>query len=88
MHKNMQTVTIKICIRDDNQSNKVNFGLTFHASTVLIWERRGPTAKAIKLKANFMISDFQTSDGHKKLKGVELSVLHDVWVEIERGYQR
>jgi hypothetical protein len=68
----------------------VNFGLTPCASTVLIWERRGPTAKAkaIKLKANFMISDFQTSDGHKKLKGVELSVLLDVWVEIEREYQR
>ena len=31
-----------------------------------------------------MISDFQTGHKKLKLKGVELSVLLDVWVEIER----
>ena len=45
---------------DDNPKINVNvnfyFGLT--ASTLLILERIGPTANAIK--ANFMISDFQT----------------------------
>jgi hypothetical protein len=37
------------------------------------------------------LHDLRFSDGHKKLRGVELSVLLelDVWVEIEReGYQR
>ena len=66
-----------------------NFGLTY-ASTLLIPERRRPTAKAIK--AIFMISvldfQFQTVTKKKlklKLKGVELSVLLDVWVEVERS---
>jgi hypothetical protein len=50
---------------DDNSKTKinVNFGLTV-ASTLLILERIGPTAKAIK--ANFMISGFQTVTKFKR----------------------
>jgi hypothetical protein len=56
----------------------------------MISERRRPTAKAIQ--AIFMISvldfQFQTVTKKKlklKLKGVELSVLLDVWMEVERS---
>ena len=56
----------------------------------MISERRRPTAKAIKAIFIISVLDFQFQTVTKKikikiLKGVELSVLLDVWVEVERS---